>query len=93
MPKFLSNRKQRKLYKQWVENSGLSPEDLPGTVDDGDEHPEVTSEESSIWSPSQFQGSLSLRITWRHIWYLIIIILVLLITTITLSTVLIARSC
>ncbi len=93
MPKFLGDRKQKKLFKEWVENSGLPPENVPGFVPEDNQSNGTDSGEKSDFSGLLNQHAVSLRLTWRHVFYLALTAVGLLVTTVTLATVLIMRSC
>lgn len=89
----MGDRKKRKLFKEWVENSGLSPENVPDFVQDENQSDEIDSKEISGFIGLLNQPAVSLRLTWRHVLYLALTTIVFLITTVTLATVLIMSSC
>jgi hypothetical protein len=91
MTSYFDKRRKQKLYRQWVEKSGLPPESVP-----------VEPERKSDFEPFDNDGgvgrpgiltNVNLRLTMRHILYLLLVIAVLLVATATLATVLIMRSC
>jgi hypothetical protein len=91
MTGYFEKRKKRKLYQQWVDKSGLPPESVPLGLDQKSDSGEVMGGEDGTSRPG-FQ-SIAFHLTMRHIFYLLFIITVLLITTSVLSTILIMRSC
>lgn len=94
MPDSISTRKKQKLYQQWVENSGLPPEEVPSGIED-EEELEATflekNENRFRWLG--VRGGITFRLTLRHILYLLGTSAGLLIITICLATILIMRSC
>jgi hypothetical protein len=91
MTSYFDKRRKQKLYQQWVEKSGLPPESVPA-------EPERTSD----LEPMDDNGGMrrpgiltnvNLRLTMRHILYLLLIVAVLLVATASLATVLIMHSC
>ena len=92
MTGYFNKRKKQKLYQQWVEKSGLPQESIPGKPEQPGHFYESMDENSEKYRPS-IQSGLAFRLTMRHVLYLVLIIVVLLITTATLATVLIMRSC
>ena len=92
MTSYFDKRKKQKLYKQWVEKSGLPPENIPDELGEkGDLH-EPMAGNNKERRPG-IQRGLTFHLTMRHLLYLVLIIIVLLITTVSLATVLIMRSC
>jgi hypothetical protein len=92
MTKYFDKRKKHKLYQQWVDKSGLPPESVPNDLEQkGDFHEPIDG--NSEKRRSGIQSGLTFRLTMRHLLYLVFIIIVLLITTASLATVLIMRSC
>ena len=92
MPGIFDKRKKQKLYRQWVEKSGLPPESVPDEA--GPENgPEETTETYRETRPAGVFSNVSLRLTMRHVLYLLLIIMVLLVATASMITVLIMRSC
>ena len=92
MTDYFDKRKKQKLYQQWVENSGLPPESVPSDLnhrDDFNESENVNSEKRWLG----IQSGLTLHLTTRHFLYLVLIIIALLITTASLATILVMRSC
>jgi hypothetical protein len=92
MTSYFDKRKRQKLYKQWVEKSGLPPESVPGELEGKSDFYEPVDGSSEKRRPG-IQSGLTFHLTMRHLLYLVIIIIVLLITTASLATVLITRSC
>jgi hypothetical protein len=92
MTGYFDKRKKQKLYKQWVEKSGLPPESVPGEVEEKGALYESVDEESEERRPG-IRSGFTFHLTMRHLLYLVLIIIVLLIATATLATVLIMRSC
>lgn len=92
MTDYFDKRKKQKLYQQWVDNSGLPPESVPSNLDqkDGFNEPKNGNREKR-WLDTQ--SGLTLHLTMRHLLYLVLIIIVLLITTASLATILVMRSC
>jgi hypothetical protein len=92
MTGYFDKRRKQKLYKQWVEKSGLPPESVPGELEEKGAFYEPVDEESERPRPG-IRSGFSFQLTMRHLLYLVLIIIVLLITTATLATILIMRSC
>ena len=86
MKDYLDNRRKQKLYRQWVEKSGLPQESVPGDL----EHEDLAGRGAmgSLGRPV-----LNFQLTMRHLLYLVFIIVILLISTIILAAALIMRSC
>jgi hypothetical protein len=94
MPDHLSARKKQKLYQQWVENSGLPPESVPSEIEDGEELEATFLEQREggfRWLG--IRGGITLRLTLRHVLYLLGTSLGLLIITVCLIVIFIMRSC
>jgi hypothetical protein len=92
MTSYFDKRKKQRLYQQWVDKSGLPPESVPGDLEQKGDFYEPIDENSEKRRPG-IQSGLTFRLTMRHLLYLVLIIIVLLITTASLATVLIMRSC
>lgn len=92
MTSYFDKRKKHKLYQQWVDKSGLPPESVPGKLEGKGEFYEPVDGNSEERRPG-IQSGFTYRLTMRHLLYLVLIIIVLLITTVSLATVLIMRSC
>jgi hypothetical protein len=92
MTRYFDKRKKQKLYQQWVDESGLPAESVPEDLDEKSTFDEAIDEDSGIRRPSSPSG-LSIRLTMRHLFYLMLIIAILLITTASLATTLIIQSC
>ena len=92
MANYFERRKKDKLYKQWVDKSGLPQESIPVDRENKGDFHETIDENTGIRRPG-IQSSLTYRLTMRHLLYLVLIIIVLLISTVSLTTVLIMRSC
>ena len=92
MTSYFDKRKKQKLYKQWVEKSGLPPENIPDELGAKSDLYEPVDGNSRERQPS-IQSGLTFHLTMRHLLYLVLIIVVLLISTASLATVLIMRSC
>ena len=98
MQNFLNKRRRRKLYDQWVNSSGLPPEEIPPdlkealpTADTPGEEYDEPEEDYTPGAPYRRSGYIS--VPWRQVVYVVLIILVLVIVTAILSTVLIMQSC
>ena len=92
MKNYFDKRKKNKLYRQWVEKSGLSPDNVPGETEGKESYPEPADENGE--EPRQGTRSVfAFHLTLRHLLYLVLVIIVLLIATVSLATVLIMRSC
>ena len=92
MTDYFEKRRKQKLYQQWVEQSGLPPEDIPGDIkEEADSYEAADEDDEQI--RRGIQRGLTFRLTMRHLLYLLLIIVVLLISTASLATVLIMRSC
>jgi hypothetical protein len=92
MTSYFDKRKKQRLYRQWVEKSGLPQESVPGELEEKVDLDESVDEISGKRWPG-IQSGLTFRLTMRHLLYLVLTIIVLLITTASLATVLIMRSC
>ena len=92
MTNYFDKRKKKKLYKQWVEESGLPTESVPDDLDEEGDFDKVTDEDNGVRRLGR-QNGLSFRLTMRHLLFLILIIAILLVTTASLATILIMRSC
>jgi hypothetical protein len=92
MTSYFDKRKKKKLYQQWVDKSGLPPESVPGDREKKGDFHEPIDGNTGIRRPG-IQSGLTYCLTMRHLLYLVLIIIVLLITTVSLATVLIMRSC
>ena len=92
MTDYFNKRKKQKLYKQWVESSGLPPDSIPSELDQRDDFNEPENGNSEKrWLG--IQSGLTIHLTIRHLLYLVLIIIVLLIITASLATILVMRSC
>jgi hypothetical protein len=92
MTSYFDKRKKQKLYKQWVEKSGLPLENVPEELERKDDLYEPVDESSRARQPGIQRGQ-TFQLTIRLLVYLVLIIVVLLITTVILATALIMRSC
>lgn len=94
MTGYFNDRKKQKLYRQWVEKSGLPPESVPADVEDEPAMPPGKWEDDDgINLFRSRRGGITLRLTLRHFLYLLYITAVLLVLTATLATILIMQSC
>lgn len=92
MKNYFSKKKKSKLYNQWVEKSGLSPDNVPEELEGKSDLPETPDENPG--EPRQgIKSVFTFHLTLRHLLYLLLVIIVLLIATVSLATVLIMRSC
>lgn len=92
MKNYFDKRKKSKLYHQWVEKSGLSPDNVPSELEVKGSLPEP-SDETSEAQPQGIKSVLTFHLTLRHLLYLMLVVIALLIATVSLATVLIMRSC
>lgn len=92
MKNYFDKRKKQKLYQQWVDKSGLPQESIPDDLEQKGDFAETTNR-NRVLRRLDIQSTLNFQLTVRHLLYLILIIVVLLISTISLATVLIMRSC
>jgi hypothetical protein len=99
MTNFFRKLKRERLYKQWVENAGLPPEDLPPDLKK-DAGYSAGSEATGITPRREFRARMSQPIdtllnsrNLRFIGIMALIIVILLIALSVLATVLIMRSC
>ena len=102
MTNFFRKLSREKLYKQWVDKAGLSPEDLPpdmkkeaeDSVEDDDIPAGVSGRRREFRSGmGQSFDSLLTSGSMRFIGILALIIVILLVALSVISTVLIMRSC
>jgi hypothetical protein len=102
MTNFFRKLSRDKLYKQWVDKAGLSPEDLPPDLkkDTGDSAEKDANLAAEISPRREFRPRMAQPIdnllnsgNIRFIGILALIIAILLIVLSVLSTVLIMRSC
>jgi hypothetical protein len=92
MKNYFSKRKKSKLYNQWVEKSGLSPDNVPEELEGKSDLPETPDDNAG--EPRQdIRSGFTFHLTLHHLLYLLLIIVALLIATVSLATVLIMRSC
>jgi hypothetical protein len=92
MKNYLDKRKKSKLYRQWVEKSGLSPGNVPDELEGKSSLNGPADEDGE--EPRRVTGSiLTFHVTLRGLLYLVLVIIALLIATVSLATVLIMRSC
>ena len=92
MMRYFDKRKKQRLYQQWVDKSGLPPEAVPEELGTQGDLDEPIGEESGEqrWG---IQSNFAFRLTMRHLFYLLLAIIALLIATTSLATILIMRSC
>lgn len=101
MTNFFRKLSREKLYKQWVDNAGLSPEDLPPDMQKDTGDSAENADTGSISGPRrEFRPGRGLTIdsllttgSLRFIGILALIIVILLVALSVISTVLIMRSC
>ena len=102
MTNFFRKRGREKLYKQWVEKEGLSPEDLPadlnkaaGESTETDENPvnEVIPHREYRPRTGLQIDSIFSSISARFLLVMALIIVILLVALSVVSTVLIMRGC
>jgi hypothetical protein len=102
MINFFRKRGREKLYKQWVEKEGLSPEDLPADVKKDVRDSPVTGENSvNEGRPHrEYRPKTGLQIdslfpsgSVRFLLVMALIIIILLVALSVVSTVLIMRGC
>lgn len=91
MKNYFDNRKKQKLYQQWVDKSGLPQDSVPKDLEQEDDLNEPVNESGALRKIG-LQSVLTFQLTMRHLLYLILIIVVLLISTVCLATVLVMRS-
>jgi len=89
---YFSKRKKQKLYQQWMDKSGLPPESVPADTGQESDFRDAADGVGGLRRPGM-PGDVTLRLTMRHVLYLVLVAVALLITTVTLATVLIMRSC
>jgi hypothetical protein len=92
MTSYFDKKKKQKLYRQWVEKSGLPPENIPAEIEGKSDLYEPVDGSIGERQPG-IQRGLTFHLTMRHLLYLVLITVVLLISTATLATILIMRSC
>jgi hypothetical protein len=92
MTSYFNRRKKQKLYRQWVEKSGLPAESVPGDIEPGNIPDEPADGDSGFNRPGT-GGGVSFRLTARHFLYLLLVAVLLLVATATLATILIMHSC
>ena len=92
MTGYFDKRKKQKLYRQWVEESDLPPDKIPPELAVQDDRDEPVYEDDEA-APLRGRRSFTFHLTTRHLLYLILVIVGLLISTVSLATVLIMRSC
>ena len=102
MTNFFQKRSREKLYKQWVEKEGLSPDNLPADLKKSSRDATGTDDDSvNAASPrrefrprvGQQIDNLFSSISLRFILVMALIIVVLLVALSVVSTVLIMRGC
>lgn len=102
MANFFRKRSREKLYKQWVEKEGLSPEDIPEDLK-RDRQLSTEIDENSVndtSSPGEYRPRIGLQIesiftslSARLVLVMALIIVILLVALSVISTVLIMRGC
>lgn len=92
MTGYFDKRKKQKLYRQWVEKSGLPPENIPEELERKTDLYEPVEGIGERRQPA-IQSGPTFQLTIRLLVYLVLIIVVLLISTVILATALIMRSC
>jgi hypothetical protein len=102
MANFFQKRSREKLYKQWVEKEGLSPEDLPADLKKDARHSTEADEKLSnkISPHREYRPDMGLQvnsifssISVRFILAMAVVIIILLVALAVVSTVLIMRGC
>ena len=88
---FLQRMQKAKLYKQWVEKSGLSPEDIPTDLQESKDE-EVDREGSYDGKRLQYGDSVLIRLRIKYIFIMGFIIATLLVALSIVSTILIMQS-
>jgi hypothetical protein len=92
MKNYFDKKKKNKLYHQWVEKSGLSPDSVPEELEEKSA-PGETPDDNAEESRQGIKSVLTFHLTLRHLLYFLLVTIVLLISTVSLATVLIMRSC
>jgi len=92
MMSFLQRMRKAKLYKQWVEKSGLSPEDIPPDLHES-KNEEADHEGSYEGKRLQYGDSVLLRLRIKYIFLMGFLIATLLVALSVVSTILIMQSC
>lgn len=93
MRSFLDKRRRRKLYDQWVNTSGLPPEEIPPDLQDSEPYSEDAETTDQGTRSVPYRGSTYLPVRWQHVIYVSLIIVVLVIITSILATILAMQSC
>jgi hypothetical protein len=102
MTDFFKKKAREKLYKQWVEKEGLSPEDLPADIKKDERNIKEAGDKAD--NETRFQGKsgqntgqqlerLFTATSLRFIFIMAIIIVALLVALSVLSTILVMRGC
>ena len=102
MTNFFRKLSREKLYKQWVEKEGLSPEDLPADLKK-DGRDSIETNDNSVYEVSHSRefrpkigqqiGSIFTSTSTRFLLIMALIIVVLLVALLVLLTILIMRGC
>ncbi|MFC2060235.1 hypothetical protein ACFLTZ_03970 [Chloroflexota bacterium] len=98
---FLRDRKKAKLHKQWIEKSGLSPDDVPPELQRSQDKP---TESDSIFENEadqvgyqrkqiQRDDTFFLGLRTKYIYIMGFVIAILLITVSVISTILVMQVC
>ncbi|MFC2012965.1 hypothetical protein ACFLUE_01610 [Chloroflexota bacterium] len=90
MVRFLQRMQKAKLYKQWVEKTGLSPEDIPADLQES-KGEEVDREGSNDDKRLQYRDSVLIRLRIKYIFLMGFIIATLLVALSVVSTILIMQ--
>ncbi len=104
MLNFWQRRQSNRLYRQWVEHSGLRPEDIPeGLQPKSKETPEKEPAENAVVSPQEapnqgmkgkfYSNAGMVWIPIRYIFFTGLLIALLFIALSIMSAVLVLRSC
>lgn len=89
---YLNKRKQLKLYRQWVDSSGLPPDEIPDDLKKqpaGGEYDEQDMTASGIFPPSRVK---TITVSLRLLFFLIIMIAVLLIALSVMTTLYVVKT-
>ena len=90
---FFKNRKTRKLYQQWADQSGLPQEEISKVMQKSESYEEEIGTENEEVTNTVDSNGFSLRLRFRHLFILGLILVFLLIATSVLATILAIKSC
>jgi len=93
MPDFLDKRRKHKLYKQWIDTSGLPKEEILKELQPPDQHTEEMRAVDEELQDTRHANGSYVHLKVRYVLYIGFIIILLIILIAILGTILIMQSC